>query len=133
MRIKKITLPHILDDCNLFFAQTPDHLPFETKRVYFITEAKTKSPRGFHAHKKNRQVIFCIQGSIKLILNNGREQVGIVLDKPSEGVFIDKLIWHEMHNFKKNTILLVLASEIFKEEDYIRSYEQFTKIKKKKS
>lgn len=130
MRVKKITLPHIIDNCNLFFAQTPKHLPFGIKRVYFITESDTKLPRGFHAHKENQQAIFCLQGSIKLILDDGKEHTEIILNKPNEGVIIDKLIWHEMHNFKKNTILLVLASDVFREKDYIRSYEQFIKIKK---
>lgn len=128
--IKKIKLGEVLDDCYLYFAQTKNHIPFAIKRVYYILQAKTKLPRGFHAHKKNKQVIFCIQGSIKLILDNGREKTDIILDKPNVGIFLDKLIWHEMVDFKKNTILLILASMIFDEKDYIRDYEQFKKISK---
>lgn len=123
--IRKVKLPEVLDDCFLYFAQAKDRIPFSIKRVYYILHTKTKLPRGLHAHKKNKQVIFCIQGSIKLILDNGRKKEEIILDKPNVGIFLDKLIWHEMHNFKKNTILLVLASMIFDEKDYIRDYEKF--------
>lgn len=122
-----ITIPHIKDDCNLFFAQTGNHIPFTIKRVYYITKANTKLPRGFHAHKKTQQIIFCIQGAIKLIVNNGMKKEEIVLDKANTGVFLDKMIWHEMTDFKKNTILLVVASKPFNEKDYIRDYEKFKK------
>lgn len=125
--IKLIKIPEIFDDCNLYFAQTKNHIPFSIKRVYYILQAKTKLPRGLHAHKKNKQVIFCIQGSIKLILDNGRRKKEIILDKPNVGIFLDKLIWHEMVDFKKNTILLILASKIFDKKDYIRDYENFKK------
>ncbi len=125
--VKLINIPKIIDDCNLYFAQTPDHIPFKVRRVYFITSANTRLPRGFHAHKKNQQAIFCIQGSMKLILDNGKNKKEVVLDKPNMGVFLDKMIWHEMLDFKKNTILLVLASQIFNEKDYVRDYEKFKK------
>lgn len=123
--IRKIKIPKISDDCFLYFAQSVDHIPFDIKRVFYITQANTKLPRGFHAHKKTKQVIFCIQGKVKLVLDNGRKRSEILLDKPNIGVFIDKMIWHEMHQFKKDTILLVVASRIFELKDYIRNYGQF--------
>lgn len=124
-----IELPKILDDCILCFAQTPDHIPFAIKRVYYILNAKTRLPRGFHAHRQTAQVLFCIQGSIKLTLDNGKERKTIILKRPNIGVFINKMIWHEMKNFKKNTILLVLASRNFDEKDYIRNYKKFRKLR----
>lgn len=123
--IKKIKIPKILDDCLLIFAQYPNHLPFSVKRVFYILSANTKLPRGLHAHKKTQLVMFCIQGSIKLVLDNGKKRSEVLLDKPNTGIFIDKMIWHEMHNFKKNTILLIIASEIFEPKDYIRDYGKF--------
>ncbi len=125
--MKTLNLPKIVDDCELYFAQTPEHIPFKIKRVYYITNSDTRLPRGFHAHKKTQQVIFCISGSIKLILDNGKKREEIVINQPSTGVFLDKMIWHEMLDFKKNTILLVLASKVFDEKDYIRDYAQFKK------
>lgn len=125
--IKKIKIPKISDDCFLYFIQYPNYLPFEIKRVFYITSANTKLPRGLHAHKKTQQVLFCIQGTIKLILDNGKKRSQITLNKPNIGIFIDKMIWSEMHNFKRNTILLILASDIFKSADYLRDYGQFKK------
>lgn len=125
--IKTVTVPEIVDDCFLYFAQNPNHIPFVVKRVYYIIRANPKLPRGLHAHRKTRQIIFCIQGSIKLTLDDGKIRKEIFLDKPNIGVLLDNMVWHEMIDFKKNTILLVLASEEFNEKDYIRNYEQFKK------
>ncbi len=122
-----IKLPKILDDCNLISAQSPNHIPFIIKRVYYIFQADTKLPRGYHAHRQTRQVIFCIQGTIKLTLDDGKKRQTTILKEPNIGVIIDKMIWHTMQEFKENTILLVLASKVFNEEDYIRDYGQFKK------
>lgn len=131
MKSKKIAsfieIPEIKDDCSLIFAQTPNHIPFEIKRIYFISKATPKLPRGFHAHKKTQQVLFCIQGSIKLLIDDGKNQEEVKLNRPNTALFIDKMIWHQMYDFRKNTILLVLASGVFDEKDYIRDYESFKK------
>lgn len=126
-KLPLIKLPKIFDDCYLIFAQTPHHIPFNIKRIYYIIQADPELPRGYHAHKKTKQVIFCIQGNIKLTLDNGKRRRNIVLQEPHIGVLVDKMIWHEMRDFKKDTILLVLASRIFDEKDYIRDYEKFKK------
>lgn len=125
--VSLIKIPKIFDDCFLYFAQNSAHIPFNIKRVYFITKADTNLPRGHHAHKETKQVMFCIQGSINLRLDNGKKREKITLDRPDIGVLIDKMIWHEMADFKKDTILLVLASKVFNEKDYIRDYEKFKK------
>lgn len=122
-----IEIPEIIDDCFLYFAQRPDHIPFLIKRVYYILKTDPKKVRGFHAHKKTRQVLFCIQGKVKIILDNGKVKESIILDKPNKGLLIDKMVWHEMHDFKKETILLVIASHIFEPKDYIRDYGKFKK------
>lgn len=123
--VKLITIPKILDECSLVFMQSPHHVPFPIRRVYYILDRKSKLPRGYHAHRKTKQILFCIQGTIKIILDNGINREEVVLKNPEQGVLIDKKIWHEMHNFKKKTILLVLASRHFEVEDYIRDYNQF--------
>lgn len=128
--IRLVKIPKIYDDCFLFFAEHPHHIPFKVKRVYYITKAAKKLPRGYHAHHKTQQVLFCIQGSIEMILNNGKRKEKIILKDPGIGVLIDKKIWHEMHNFSKDTILLVLASTKYDPKDYIRNYEKFLKVVK---
>lgn len=125
--VKFVELPKIFDDCVLVFAQTPEHIPFKIKRVYFISKANPKFPRGLHAHKTNKQIIFCISGSIKLFLDNGQKREEVILNQPNIGVFLDKMIWHKMQDFKDDTILLVLASDKFNPADYIRNYEEFKK------
>lgn len=128
--IKYIKIPKISDECFLCFAQTPEQIPFEIKRVYYILKAIQDLPRGFHAHYQTEQVLFCIQGSITMVLDNGRQKEEIVLDRPEVGIMLDKMVWHEMHNFQPETIILVLASDRYKEEDYIRNYEEFLRIVK---
>lgn len=121
----KIKIPEIIDDCFIYFIQTPDHVPFSIKRVYYILQSDTKLSRGYHAHKKTDQVLFCIQGKVKIILDDGKKKHKIILDHPGSGVFLKRLIWHEMHEFLDNTIILVLASRVFEPGDYIRNYEEF--------
>lgn len=126
--INLIKLPKIWDDCFLVFAQYPDQIPFRISRIYYIYNPDTKLPRGYHAHKKNKQILFCLQGSVKIVLDNGREREELVLSNPEEGIFLDSMIWHEMHDFRKNTILLILASRIYESQDYIREYPKFLKL-----
>jgi dTDP-4-dehydrorhamnose 3,5-epimerase-like enzyme len=126
--VKKISLPKIEDDGFLIYAQYPDLIPFLIKRMYYILKADKKLSRGYHAHLDTQQILFCIQGEIEILLNDGRRVEKIVLNKPEEGILIDKLVWHEMHNFQENTILLVLASKEYDPKDYIRDYEEFKKI-----
>lgn len=129
--INLVNIPKIFDDCYLCFAQTPDHVNFPIRRVFYILNRFTKMPRGYHAHKKTEQILFCIQGSIKVILDDGKRREEVILNRPEVGVVIENGIWHEMHNFKKNTILLVLASEIYDPNDYIRNYNEYLVFIKK--
>ena len=101
-------------------------IPFEIKRIYYIYDLKKDIPRGFHAHKDLQQIAICIKGSCKFLLDNGKERVkDIILDSPNKGLFIDKMIWREMYDFSEDCVLLVLASDYYKENDYIRDYEEF--------
>ena len=104
------------------------NIPFEIKRVYYIFDLKNKIPRGFHAHKNLQQVVICLKGSCKFLLDNGEERVkDIILDSPNKGLFIDKMIWREMYDFSEDCVLLVLASDYYDEGDYIRNYGEFLK------
>ena len=132
---KPIILQQIIDSSDgiLSIAESGEKIPFQIKRVYYIYDFKTfKSKRGFHAHKKLRQVIFAISGFFTLTLDDGEEKTEHVLENPNEGILIDRKIWHTMENFSDNCIILVLASDIFKESDYIRNYEDFINFIKKK-
>ena len=122
-----IEVPKILDEGYLCFLEGRRHIPFAIKRVYYIFDVIKNAVRGKHAHKKTKQVIFCIRGSITVILDNGKDKEAITLNKPNQGIFLDTLMWHEIVAFKEGTVLLVVASDLFREEDYIRDYRTYLK------
>ncbi len=122
-----IEVPKILDEGYLCFLEGRRHIPFAIKRVYYIFNVIKNAVRCKHAHKKTKQVIFCIRGSITVILDNGKDKEAITLNKPNQGIFLDTLMWHEIVAFKEGTVLLVVASDLFREEDYIRDYRTYLK------
>lgn len=122
---KLIETPVVTTDGQLCYMQSPTHIPFEIKRIYYIYNVSEGAIRGGHTHKETRQILFCINGSIKIVLDNGKIKEEILLDKPNVGVLLEPGVWHEMQEFKKNTILLVLASAVADANDYVRSYDEF--------
>ena len=102
------------------------NIPFRIKRVYFIYDTLSDVIRGYHAHKTLKQVLVCVHGSCKIRLDNAKESEIILLDKPYEGLYIPPGTWREMFDFSPGAVLLVLASELNNENDYIRNYDEFT-------
>ncbi len=100
-------------------------IPFHAKRVYFIYDMAEGVSRGYHAHKKLEQILVCIHGHCKIRLDNGLEQRIVTLDKPDEGLYISNAMWREMFDFSPGAVLMVLASEMYDESDYIRDYNEF--------
>lgn len=120
-----IEIPKIKDEGYLCFFEGNNHIPFPIKRIYYIFDVIKNAVRGKHAHKKTKQVLFCIRGSITIVLDNGKDKEAITLNKPNQGIFLDTMMWHEMVAFKEGTVLLVVASDVYKEEDYIRDYKTY--------
>ncbi len=81
--------------------------------------------RGYHAHKSLEQILICIHGSCKILLDNGTEKKKVFLEKPYEGLYVPNNMWREMYDFSEDAVLMVLASDFYKENDYIRDYDQF--------
>jgi dTDP-4-dehydrorhamnose 3,5-epimerase-like enzyme len=100
-------------------------IPFEIKRVYYMYETKKDVIRGKHAHKCLEQILICIHGSCKVLLDDGRKREEVILDSPCEGLYICNNIWREMYDFSDDAVLMVLASQYYDEKDYIRNYEEF--------
>ena len=100
-------------------------IPFVIKRVYYMYDTLDGVSRGFHAHKFLEQIMICIHGSCKVMLDNGSEKKVVNLEKPYEGLYVANNMWREMYDFSKDAVLMVLASDYYREEDYIRSYEEF--------
>jgi len=109
----------------LVFLEATRDIPFEIKRVYYIYGVQNASRRGFHAHKVLQQALICIHGSCKVMLDDGTEHVDITMDDPSIGLYIGNSVWREMYDFSSDAVVLVLASELYDEQDYIRDYDQF--------
>lgn len=122
-----INLPVISDDCSLAIIEK-QHLPFEVKRLYFIYNIANDKPRGFHAHRETRQILFCLAGCVRLKTEHDGKREEIILKDPSIGVLLEPLMWHEMHDMDEHTILLVLASKEYDEADYIRDYSVFERL-----
>lgn len=106
-------------------------IPFEIKRVYYMYDTKEGVRRGYHAHKSLEQILICIHGTCKILLDNGVEKEEVLLDKPYEGLYVSNNMWREMFDFSPDAVLMVLASDYYKEEDYIRDYNEFLEYTKK--
>ena len=129
MKIKFINFETISDERGKLIAiEELKNIPFKIKRIYYIFGTKKNVRRGFHAHKNLKQVAICINGSCKFLLDDGKKRIDdIALDSPNQGLFIDKMVWREMYDFSEDCVLLILASEYYDENDYIRNYEEFLK------
>jgi len=103
-------------------------IPFHVKRVYYMYDTGEGIHRGLHAHKSLEQILICIHGSCKVLLDNGKEKKIVSLEKPYEGLYIPNNMWREMYDFSLDAVLMVLASEYYDEADYIRNYDQFLEM-----
>lgn len=124
--IEWVELPNLGDHRgSLVVLESNKNIPFEFKRIYYIFDVKTDTPRGFHAHKNLYQIAFCIKGKFKMLMDNGLEKQEVIVSQPNKGLLIPPMVWHEMHDFSNDCILLVIANDYYDESDYIRDYENF--------
>jgi dTDP-4-dehydrorhamnose 3,5-epimerase-like enzyme len=123
--LKTIAIPVIEDSRgNLGFIQN-DILTFDFKRVYYLFDVPSSAFRGGHSHIEQQEVLIALSGSFEVVLDDGFEKKTVSLNKPSLGLLIPSGIWRELQNFSSGSVCLVLASDVFEESDYIRSYPQF--------
>jgi len=125
-----LVLPVIPDgvDGKLCVAESLHTIPFEIKRIYYIYDLENeKAIRGRHAHRTLEQVIFCINGSFILELDDGNRREQLLLNKRNIGIYLGVNLWHTMTQFSKDCLLLVFASDYYNESDYIRNYGEFLK------
>ena len=122
-----INLPKILDPRgNLTVVEQFRHVPFEVKRVYWVYDVPSGEWRGGHSHKQCQEFIVAVSGSFDVTLDNGDGTKHTYhLNHPYQGLFVDTNIWRTLDDFSSGAVCLVLASELFEEEDYIREYEEF--------
>jgi uncharacterized RmlC-like cupin family protein len=125
MKNKIIDIPKINNTKGNIGVIENDTIPFDIKRVYYLFDVPSGAKRGGHAHKKLKQVLIAISGSFDVVLKNGKSIEIITLNRPDKGLLIENNIWRELQNFSSGSVCLVLASEEFSEDDYIRSYKDY--------
>ncbi len=126
--VKYMFQPHGDDRGMLVALEEIKDIPFRIRRVYYMYNTVENVTRGKHAHKKLQQILFCVNGSCKVLLDNGYEKKEVHLEKPYEGLYIANNMWREMYEFTPGTVLMVLASDFYDEKDYIRDYDEFLKF-----
>jgi oxalate decarboxylase/phosphoglucose isomerase-like protein (cupin superfamily) len=126
---KIVNLHQLLDKRgNLTFIESEEHIPFKVKRAHWIYDVPGGEFRGSHAYKKNREFIIALSGSFDVILHDGKTEKKYSLNRSYYGLYVPHLIWRSMDNFSTNALALVLSSEPYDENDYIRDFEQFLKL-----
>ena len=127
--IKIIDLPKITDPRgNLTFAEAQSMVPFDIKRAYWVYDVPGGEERGGHSHKRLQQVIVAISGAFDVLLDDGVNQRSVTLNRPYQGLLVAPGVWSKQHNFSSGSVCLVLASDHYCEEDYVRDYDQFLQL-----
>lgn len=123
--IKLIDIPKIVNSKGNIGVLEHGTIPFKIKRVYYLFDVPSGAKRGGHAHKELKQVLIAIAGSFDVVLKDGKTKQVITLNRPDKGLLIENNIWRELENFSSGAVCLVLASEVYDEKDYIRSFKDF--------
>jgi hypothetical protein len=123
-----IELPKITDPRgNLTFIEGNNQIPFEIKRVYYLYDVPGGGERGGHAHKQLSQLIIAMSGSFDVILDDGENKKRVHLNRSYQGLYVCPMIWRELDNFSSGSVCLVLASNLYSEDDYFRNKHDFMK------
>lgn len=125
-----ISLPVISDPRgSLAVVEGNVQIPFNIQRVYYLFDIPGGSDRGGHAHKSLEQLIICLSGSLDITIDDGKHVKVFTLNRSYEGLYLCPYIWRSLSNFSSGAVCLVLASQVYDESDYIRSYEEFAKCR----
>jgi dTDP-4-dehydrorhamnose 3,5-epimerase-like enzyme len=128
-KIRLISLPKLVDQRgNLSIIEGNNHIPFQIKRVYWLYDVPGGEVRGGHAYKKLNEVIIALSGSFDVVLHDQNECRVFSLNRSYYGLFVPEMIWRSIENFSTNALCLILASERYDENDYIRNPSDFQSI-----
>lgn len=110
---------------NLSVVENGVTLPFDVKRIYYLYDVPGGESRGSHAHKELEQLIVAASGSFRVTLDDGRTKRTFFLNRPYQGLYVKPGLWRDLDDFSSGAVCMVLASEVYKSEDYIREYKDF--------
>lgn len=128
-KTRLIDFPKIVDPRgNLTVAEQQKHVPFSIERVYWTYDIPSGEARGGHAHRSCEEVIIAVSGSFDVTLDDGHEKKTFHLNHPYQGLYVGTNVWRTLDDFSSGAVCLVLASELFCEEEYIRDYDEFIDI-----
>lgn len=130
MTIKIINFPKFEDETgNLSFFENNNQIPFEIKRTYWIYDVPGGEIRGSHAFINQQEVIVALSGSFDVILHDGNKEIRYQLNRSYYGLYVPNKIWRSLENFSTNSLALIISDMEYKEDDYIRNFEDFKKLK----
>ena len=128
---KILSIPKIEDPRGNLSVIEHNVIPFEIKRVYYLYDVPSGAERGGHSHREQQEFLVALSGSFDVILNDGKVEKTVTLNKPFEGLLIPNGIWRELKDFSSGAVWLVVASDVFDEDDYIRDFDEFLAISAK--
>ena len=115
---------------NISVVENGETVPFDVKRIYYIYDVPGGESRGAHAHKDLSQLIVAASGSFRVTLDDGNVKRSFLLNRPYQGLYVVPGIWRDLDDFSSGSVCMVLASEVYQEEDYIRDYDEFLNFNK---
>lgn len=121
----------LVDDLRgaLSFGECQRHIPFEIKRYFLVFKVSGQHIRGEHAHRKQHQFLVCINGRCNIVADDGTHRQEFVLDHPATGIYIPPMVWAVQYKYSADAVLLVLASDLYDPDDYVRDYEQYLALR----
>jgi hypothetical protein len=126
---KLLDLPKVSDARgNLTFIESDRHVPFDIKRVFYVYDIPSGQERGAHAHRRLHQFLICLSGGLDVMLDDGVSKRTVHLNRPWRGLHVPPMIWAAEGDFDPGTVYVVLASDLYNPEDYIRDYDEFLKL-----
>ena len=105
-------------------------VPFEIKRIFYVYGVDNQDDRGKHSHHQTKQVLICLNGSVEVLCDDGKNRKIYILDEPNKGLYIPELIWDEQRYLSEDSVLLVLSNTNYDISDYIEDYDEFKKLKR---